>query len=68
MDAYEHHLKHLWACPCLCESGLLSKANCNFKTYVHNVMQYKFFKLELGMAEVIDLTDLICFNTDCIFA
>ena len=68
MDAHEHHLKHLWACPCLCESGLLSKADCNFKTYVHNSMLYKFFKFKLSIAEVINLTDLICFNTDHIFA
>ena len=68
MDAHEHHLKHLWACSCLCESGLLSKAHCNFKTYVCNAMLCKFFKLELGMSEVIDLTNLIFFTIDRIFA
>ena len=46
----------------------LSKADCNFKTYVHVTMLCRFFKLELGMAEVINLVDLICFITDHIFA
>ena len=45
----------------------LSKADCNFKTYVHVTMLCKLFKLELGMSEVINLADLICFNTDHIF-
>ena len=45
----------------------LSKASGNFKAYAHVTMLCKFFKKELGMAEVISLANSGCFNIDHIF-
>ena len=42
---------------------LSSKAESNLKTYVHLTMLRRFFKIEICLAEVMNLADLICFNT-----